>query len=45
MECGVSLFAWFFQDIGVSSGTIVAEERLFYLCQKGFHHRCRHEMQ
>ena len=27
--CGVSLLAWFFRDIGVSSVTSAAEERLF----------------
>ena len=27
--CGVSLLAWFFRDIGVSSVTNAAEERLF----------------
>lgn len=31
---GVSLLAWFFRDIGVSSGTNAAEERLFLLPKK-----------
>ena len=32
--CGVSLLAWFFRDIGVSSVTSAAEERLFCCLKK-----------
>ena len=33
---GASLLTWLFRDIGVSSGTNAAEERLFYIRIRGW---------